>query len=344
MTASAVVLQQPWSAPAEAPPHLLCWHCRVELTALAGEQTEHLTQHHCSHCGAITICRSGIWRCLTPQQVTHYETFIREYESIRSAEGRGSPDPTSYLALPYHDLSGRLSAQWNIRARTYDCLKRRVLAVHLQSTPKPLRILDLGAGNGWLSYRLALARHAPTAVDLLTNISDGLGAAAHYAPHLRSMFPRVQAALDSLPFPSGEFDIAIYNASFHYAQDYRKTLAEALRCVRPGGSVVIADTPWYAHEHSGEQMVEEKRSSFERLYGFPSNSIPSQEFLTPQRLGALAAHFGLRWEIIQPFYGIDWALRPVRAALRGRRTPSRFRIYVAHTSSDAALSAVEPTA
>jgi SAM-dependent methyltransferase len=312
-----------------AAPQLLCWRCQATLIALAGQAEARVIEHHCCHCGAITLCRSGIWRCLSPQQVSHYETFVRDYESIRAAEGRGSIDPAYYLALPYHDLTGALSAQWKIRARTFDSIARQVLAPRARARHRPLRILDLGAGNGWLSYRLALLGHAPTAVDLLTNIRDGLGAAANYAPHLPTLFPRVQAALDQLPFPAESFDLAIYNASFHYAQDYRRTLAEALRCLRPGGSVVIADTPWYAREQSGEAMVQEKRARFQSLYGFRSCSIPSQEFLTPQRLDALAAHFHLAWQTISPFYGVAWALRPLRARLRGRRVPSQFRIYVA---------------
>ena len=46
-----------------------------------------------------------------------------------------------------------------------------------ERTERALRILDLGAGNGWMSYRLALQGHLPIAVDLLTNDRDGLGAA-----------------------------------------------------------------------------------------------------------------------------------------------------------------------
>ena len=310
-------------------PQLLCWRCRSAVTAFTSDGAEHVSHHHCRQCGAITICRSGIWRCLSPQQITRYERFIREYESVREAEGRGSSGSAYYLALPYRDLSGRMSSQWEVRARTFDALKRHILVSRAQLSGKPLRILDLGAGNGWLSYRLTCLGHAPTAVDLLTNIRDGLGAAANYGPHLPRIFPRVQAALENLPFPSGDFDLAIFNASFHYAQDYRQTLGEALRCLRPGGCVIVSDTPWYAREESGGAMVEEKRARFQQLYGFPSSSIPSLEFLTPERLDSLAVHFHLEWQSVAPFYGIGWALRPLLAQLRGRRKPSQFRIYVA---------------
>ena len=312
---------------------LLCWRCRGEVALLGGEERERVAHHHCDHCGAITIRRSGIWRCIAPGQLQRYESFIREYESIRSAEGRGSCDPAYYLALPYQDLSRRMTAQWAIRARTFETMERKIVRPVAARQARPLHVLDLGAGNGWLSYRLALAGHAPIAVDMLTNTTDGLGASAHYASHLPAMFPRVQAVVDQLPFPSSSFDLAIFNASFHYSQNYQETLAEALRCLRPGGLIVTADTPWYAHERSGEAMVREKHARFRALYGFPSASIPSQEFLTPQRLNALAGAFHLRWLTFSPFYGISWSLRPMRALLSEGRMPSQFRIYAAEKPS-----------
>jgi SAM-dependent methyltransferase len=194
---------------------------------------------------------------------------------------------------------------------------------------RPLRILDLGAGNGWMSYRFALMGYSPVAVDLLTNDYDGLGAAAHFGRQVHPLFPRIQAELDHLPFASSSFDLAIFNASFHYSEDYDQTLAEALRCTRSGGVVVIADTPWYADDKSGRKMVAEKHNHFAAKYGFASNSIASGEYLTPDRLSQLQSNLGVRWKTYKPFYGFRWLLRPLGAKIRNRRAPSHFRIYTA---------------
>jgi SAM-dependent methyltransferase len=208
-------------------------------------------------------------------------------------------------------------------------MQRSIVAPVARRTGCALRILDLGAGNGWLSYRLALQGHLPIAVDLLTNDRDGLGAAVHYNSNIHPLFPRVQAELDRLPFVSSVFDLVIFNASFHYSVNYERTFAEAVRCTCPGGSIVIADTPWYAEEGSGRRMVEEKRKRFFATYGFASDSISSLEYLTPERLYRLQNAFKLEWSYISPFYGIRWALRPLRAKLARRRPPSQFRIYAA---------------
>jgi SAM-dependent methyltransferase len=212
-------------------------------------------------------------------------------------------------------------------------MERDILLPLTRRHGHPLRILDLGAGNGWLSYRLALLGHLPVAVDLLTNDQDGLGAAIHFSSRVRPLFPRVQAALDRLPFASSTFDLVVFNASFHYSEDYQCTFAEALRCTRPGGTIVIADTPWYAKEESGQEMVQEKHKRFVAAYGFPSNSISSLEYLTPDRLQRLQNAFNLEWKSIKPFYGIRWTLRPFLAKLKGRRRPSQFRLYVARVKA-----------
>jgi SAM-dependent methyltransferase len=193
-------------------------------------------------------------------------------------------------------------------------------------------VLDLGAGNAWLSYRLALREHRPVAVDLLVNDTDGLGAAIHYQDALGCLFPRFQAELDHLPFADSQFDCAIFNASFHYSEDYVLTLHEAVRCVRPGGSVIVCDSPWYGDERSGRQMLEERRAAFLERFGFPSDGIASMEFLTDRILMRLERRFDIRWRAYTPFYGVRWLMRPLLAKLQRQREPSRFRIYLAEVT------------
>jgi SAM-dependent methyltransferase len=312
---------------------LLCWQCGTSVAELTPDTRTGSGIHTCQRCKMTTQYRDGIWRALSPDRADHFRKFIAEYELIRAAEGRGSAQPEYYLNLPFKDVSGRNNDQWVIRARTFRAMQRSIVAPLARRAGCALRILDLGAGNGWLSYRLALQGHLPIAVDLLTNDRDGLGAAVHYNSTIHPLFPRVQAELDRLPFVSSVFDLVIFNASFHYSVNYERTFAEAVRCTGPGGSIVIADTPWYAEEESGRRMVEEKHKRFFATYGFASDSISSLEYLTPERLYRLQSEFKLEWSNISPFYGIRWALRPLRAKVSGRRPPSQFRIYEARVGA-----------
>jgi SAM-dependent methyltransferase len=308
---------------------LQCPQCEGTLDPIEHPATGSEPLLRCSGCLFVLRCDKGIWKGLPQQREAYFTRFIGEYQTVRAAEGRGSEDPEYYLALPYRDLSGRNVSQWAMRARTFRYILRKVLlpieAVH----PAAMKVLDLGAGNGWMSYRLALGGHRPAAVDLLTNDQDGLGAALHFRKYLPALFPRFQAELEHLPFADRQFDLAIFNASFHYSEDYERTLREALRCLRPGGAVIIADTAWYRRDESGQKMLSERRQVFTAKYGFPSDGIKSLEYLTDERLAILEKRFGLRWRIHSPFYGMSWAMRPWLATLRGRREPSQFRIYVA---------------
>src|SRR5208283_5611439 len=154
--------------------------------------TANLASFCCAKCGLEMKNEYGIIRSLAPDRAEYYAQFIRDYELIRSAEGRGSSSEAFYLGLPYNDATGRNSWQWQIRSRTYSHLLEQVLR---REVPCAARILDLGAGNCWLSFRLSRVGYNLCAVDLLTNNLDGLGAAEHYRRHLTRPFPRFQAEL-----------------------------------------------------------------------------------------------------------------------------------------------------
>ncbi len=193
------------------------------------------------------------------------QCFLEQYRQVRHAEGRGSPDPAYYRALPYEDLSGKNSSMWAMRARTYRYLENKLLPKWERSAGTPLDILDLGAGNCWMSYRLALRNHRVTALDIFDDPLDGLRAAGSYPVSI----PTIEGEFNALPCAADSFDLVIYNAAIHYSTDYFETLREAQRCLRPSGHVVILDSPIYrTHEH-GARMVSRAKA------GVPARSMGS---------------------------------------------------------------------
>ena len=289
---------------------LICPRCKGELTLEAPDQLR------CEKDALVFRQVDGVWRFLLPERESHYVRFITDYERVRHFEGRFSAEASYYRALPFQDLSGRFSKDWKIRAASFRALTKML--------PANSTVLDLGAGNGWLSNQLTLAGHTVCAVDLLVNAEDGLGAWKYY----EATFTPIQAEFVALPIPDSSVDAVIFNASLHYAESYEQTLAEALRVLRSDGMLVIMDSPVYRVAESGEKMVAERKQQFLSRYGFASDSIQSMGFLTYKRMQTLGQSLGIRWQHILPFYGLRWALKPLVARLRGGRGPAQFGLWL----------------
>jgi len=105
-------------------------------------------------------------------------------------------------------------------------------------------------------------------------------------------------------------------------------LTEALRVLSLEGKIIIMDSPVYHSAESGEQMVAERKAAFLSRYGFASDSLKSENYLTYRRMDELGKTLGIAWQHIRPFYGVRWAARPLWARLRGRREPAEFGLWV----------------
>jgi ubiquinone/menaquinone biosynthesis C-methylase UbiE/uncharacterized protein YbaR (Trm112 family) len=266
----------------------------------------------------------GIWRFVLPDRRAYFDQFIRDYEAVRRGEERGADSAAYYRALPYHDLSGKRSADWRIRAASYRAFSKQVLGVMGAQNAQPLTILDLGAGNCWLSYRMARLGHMVGAVDLTTNEFDGLACHRFYDAD----FTPIEAEFDHLPILDRSIDLIVFNASLHYSENYEATLSESLRALKQGGRLVIIDSPIYHRPDSGRQMVAERESEFIQRFGFPSNALRNENYLTYERLEDLKKKLNLTWKFLTPNYGLRWKLRPIKARLLGKREPASFQIVV----------------
>ena len=109
-------------------------------------------------------------------------------------------------------------------------------------------------------------------------------------------------------------------------EDYKRTIRETLRCLRPGGTILIIDSPTYQRAQSGEAMRSERRETFEAKFGTHGDSLPTSDFLTPDIMENLS-DLGIRWNRHLAWFGVRWWLRPAIAKLKRRREPSQFYLY-----------------
>ena len=165
--------------------------------------------------------------------------FVDDYRRVRVAEGFATTDPEYVRQLPFRDVTGRNTAAWRIRALHY-----LIIRAGLRLIPRIERVLDVGAGNGWLARRLAPSFRV-TALDV-DGGDTGLGALRD------ARVTRVVGDLEALPLRSQWFDAVIVAAALHYAVDVRAALSEAARVLRPGGLLIVADSPVYDGEASRE--------------------------------------------------------------------------------------------
>jgi SAM-dependent methyltransferase len=159
--------------------------------------------------------------------------FIEAYRRLRIEQGFASRDPRFAASLPFRDTTGQNRRVWRTRAVHY-LLMRALLAL----LPGVRRVLDLGAGNGWLARRLA-GSYRVTAIDLDAG-DTGLGSLDDPRVH------RLCGELETLPLRDGTFDVVIAAAAVHYCANPVVALAEIARVLRRGGALILADSPVYA--------------------------------------------------------------------------------------------------
>jgi SAM-dependent methyltransferase len=96
------------------------------------------------------------------------------------------------------------------------------------------RLLDLGAGDGYLTSRLAAAAGAREAVAV--DVGSPAPLAARVGP-----VSQVAARLPGpLPFPDATFDVVVTLETIEHVLDPDALLAEAHRVLVPGGSLVLS--------------------------------------------------------------------------------------------------------
>ncbi|GAB7191157.1 tRNA uridine 5-oxyacetic acid(34) methyltransferase CmoM [Kineococcus sp. NUM-3379] len=120
----------------------------------------------------------------------------------------------------------------------------------LAHLPGPLRVIDVGGGDGADSLPLARAGHSVTVLDFSRPLLDTAAAAAQ-AAGLAERVRTVHAGIDDLPGlridgepVTGAFDAVLCHNVVHYRADLRATVAALAGLLRPGGVVsLIAPNP-----------------------------------------------------------------------------------------------------
>lgn len=119
----------------------------------------------------------------------------------------------------------------------------------------PMRVADLGAGDGNFSFLLATRATDVVAVDSSEKMLEVARESA--AKHGVANIEFRQGDMEELPIASGSVDLAFFSQSLHHALHPGRALAEAHRILRRGGRVVVLDLAKHRFEEARELYADE---------------------------------------------------------------------------------------
>ncbi|MCA9973274.1 MAG: class I SAM-dependent methyltransferase, partial [Anaerolineales bacterium] len=167
------------------------------------------------------------------------------------------------------------------------------------SRPPALRILDVGAYNGWLSHQLARLGHDVTGVEYFRDPFDGLGARPFYTADWRA----VQMDLADLSLLAAPYDVVVMNHGLHFFPDPVGTVAQLLQKVAPGGLFVAIGLHVWRDPRRRQAQLAAAQAAYRQRYGREMLLRPARGYLDETDRARLAGlgltlrpypHFWLR--------------------------------------------------
>jgi ubiquinone/menaquinone biosynthesis C-methylase UbiE len=168
------------------------------------------------------------------------ETLEEMYIAIREKEGRTYTDK-QVAHLPHIDVGHRYHKEWRVRQRS-----SQRLITYLKEMQKPLSILEVGCGNGWLAAKLASIPNV-TVTGLDTNPIEIEQARRVFK---KSNLQFIQKGFSPGTFNDGaKFDVIVFAASLQYFPSVRVIMGDAFSLLNRDGKVHVLDTPFYHKEN-----------------------------------------------------------------------------------------------
>jgi ubiquinone/menaquinone biosynthesis C-methylase UbiE len=179
------------------------------------------------------------------------------YRCVREKEGRIYPDHV-VARLPELPDSHSLSAEW--RSRADSCSR---LFQYLAAYKRPLTILELGCGNGWLTNQLSQLPEVN--IWGLDRESTELDQAARIFKSNNLIF--LSADIFQPPFTHQSFDVVVLASVIQYFPDLSRLIHALLFLLNSGGEIHLLDSPLY---RPGEiPAARERTRAYYASLGFP---------------------------------------------------------------------------
>lgn len=162
-------------------------------------------------------------------------------DAVRAAQTetrRDTPDMAVLRTLPYAMRPDEGPGPWLRKKESWEILERALDTANFFAAPP--RVVDMGAGIGWLARRLSLRGAFVVALDCSMNDRVGLGLALRLAGDVQAPFLPVQADFAHPPVLPEVADLIVFCDSLPV--DPTATLARSAVLLRLGGLLAITDT------------------------------------------------------------------------------------------------------
>lgn len=224
---------------------MLCPECRVKV-----ENGRCANDHEYHNEG-------GVLQLITPVFNAMLGDWLEVFNGYRTKNGARVQDPEFLRGLPYSGLKHDKDL-WRLRVLDLE------LANKMIAGRKGLKILEIGAWNGWLTHHLA-KEHEVLAVDHFTDEYDGLAAAKHFDEN----WTAVQLDLEHLDLIDQQFDIVIANRTMGYFCDLQRTLDQMKALLKPSGQLLLTGLNIFRDEKEIAASFKEKSERYLEQYEKP---------------------------------------------------------------------------
>ena len=230
----------------------------------------------------------------------------RLYLEVRRSEGRVLSDDAVRM-LPYTAPTSPYAKEWRWRRRTLgrflsycknltDPEAENGMQTDIYNNSKPIRILDLGCGNGWMANRLAEQTDWEIwAVDVNeTELEQG--ARLFGRANLRFLYADVLQ--DTLP--EKHFDVAVLAASVQYFPDLPNLVSSLRKVLKTTGEIHFLDSPFYQND-TDRKAAKQRTLEYYSKTGVPEMAAFYHHHLwaTVQSLGGVDMNNSLKTRVLQ---------------------------------------------
>jgi SAM-dependent methyltransferase len=253
---------------------------------------------------------AGVIRLVPADLAAEVAALEVAIDAHRIARGFTPLPPAALVDLPGGAATAG-SDEWRLR-RGDLAVVRQLLAGR-----QGIRVLDIGAWNGWLSARLAADGHRVTAAELFAGQAS-LGAHVH----ARTDWLAVQVDPEDLDRLEERYELVIVNRCIQFAPEPTRLLAAAARRAGPGGRVLVLGLQVFRAPLVVARRIAAERSQFAAEQGRELVLRPTKGYLDADDLGRLESA-GLR---TRPYPGLRLRLANLRARVDAGRPEHRFGV------------------